>query len=194
LNRLQPYVHKAMTIKYLFMAIPAIIIVVNFFMVNRLPEVQYLSIVALCVYAFLFVVYRFRTSFTSGLNNIVTSPINGKVVDIQTVTTGVILTIKKPYFAPCELVTCTSSDIPKALNVEAEQVSWQATGYTSQRHVKVFISQTINEQGILVGLAPGAVIMEVFIPATYAVQVAVGNEVRAGQTALAGIASETQEA
>jgi len=201
MNRKQPYVNKAMMYKYSFMAIPAIMIVVNFFMVNRMPELQYLSIVALCVYAFLFMVYRFRTVYAVASSNNVTSPINGKVANIQTVGNGVILTIKKPYFAPCEIVTCTASDIPNKLEIDSAQVSWQVTGYasrvtghTSRRYVKVFITQTITEQGILVGIAPGPVTMEVFIPATFSVQVAVGGEVIAGQTTLASIASDTQEA
>jgi len=201
MTRNQPYVNKAMMYKYSFMAIPAMIIVVNFFMVNRMPKLQYLSIVALCVYAFLFMFYRFRTVYAEPSSDIVTSPINGKVSNVQAVADGAIVTIKKPYFAPCEIVTCTASDIPNKLEIDSAQVSWQVTGYTSRgtghtsrRYVKVFIAQTIAEQGILVGMAPGSVTMEVFIPATFSVQVVVGEEIIAGQTTLASIASDSEEA
>jgi len=182
----QPYLRKAQMYKYIFIVIPAGIIVVNFFLVSRFDELKYLSIFAMLVYLFLLAVYKVNTQFEDISDDVVSSPINAKITHIETVENGTIITLKKSYFSPCEIVTCTSSDIVNKPDTSGEQVSWFFTQKTARRYVQIFAKEDIDEQGILVGITPGSATMTVFIPTKYDLQVTVGDAVFAGRTVLAG--------
>ena len=180
---------KAQKAKYKYLALPALIIIINFFLKNQFESVKYLSILALIVYGIILILFRFRRTYPKHDENNVIAPINGKIIHKKCLPTGCILTIQKPAFASSEIVTCTKTDIPKVLEMDKKQVSWQIEGSKAL----IFIDEPVSFQTALIGLAPGPAICEVFIPSIYNLLVEEGNSVEAGLSIIAEKTESTSE-
>ena len=179
---------KASRAKYKYLAIPSIIIVLNFVLAALCPLLfkQYISIGALAVYFFLLGVFRHKKEFPKHEQDVVIAPMNGKIVQIKTTEQGSIVTIKKPFFDSCEFVTATKQDIPMSLDTESSQVSW--TVECSSK--KIFINETVDYQAVLIGIVPGNAICHLFVPKRYDLDVSEGGVVEAGHSEIGVLASE----
>jgi hypothetical protein len=182
-------VSKAQFYKYKVLSIPAIIIVINFFFVSHVEQLKYVSFLALALYFFCLYLYRISRTYVKPQDNCVIAPIQGTITQIDETSHGHIITIKKPFFAPCEFFTTTDSDIPNELHAESENVSWQIEGISTDifRSVfcRIFIDETVDYQGVLVGVIPGSATCEVCIPHAYTLTAEVGSELHAGLSVLA---------
>jgi hypothetical protein len=181
----------AQKLKYKFLLMPGAIIVVNFLLARNYPDLKlkYLSILALLLYIFVLVIFRFQRAFAPEDEDMVTAPINGVITKIDTGDSGSILYIKKGFFASSELVTCTLTDIPNEIDPDQPFVSWIIPDfYTSSftRNLgRIFIESTFNHQRSLVGLVPGIANCELFIPDKYEIVAKVGTKIIAGVTPVA---------
>ena len=172
---------KAQFYKYKFLSIPAVIIVISFFLRDIHSAAKYLSLLALALYFFIFIIFRFKRNFSLPEINEVLSPINGRIIDIETVENGSIIMIKKPFFASAEIVTCTSADKINTLDMQQTQISWRI----SNRFAKIFHESDVNYQAALIGLSPGSAICALFIPSKYEILVNTKNHLEAGETVVA---------
>ena len=176
---------KANRVKYKYLALPTIIILLNFIFSFVLPALsfKYTSLFALIIYFIILIVFRFRRDFAETNDNVVFAPITGKITNIKTLETGHIVTIKKSFFATCEVVTCTKNDIPDIMPQDTtnNQVSWHIN--CANKHI--FINETVKYQAVLVGVAPGNATCDVFIPNDYELDIEVDGKVDAGLSELA---------
>ena len=183
---------KAQKAKYTILIYPAIVIIICFFLSTMgitNDFIKYLSALALLCWLFILVLFRYKRFYPSHDNSEVIAPINGKLISIKHIPNGCILTIRKSFFSSSEIVTCSNSDIPKTLEMDTQQISWDVQGI----YVKIFINETINFQSILVGLAVGPAICEVFIPAKYKVLIDETSSISAGETVIAKLEDSQQE-
>ena len=181
---------RANRIKYRYLVWPGIVIVINFILSITYPSLftKYVSILALVFYFLILFIFRFKRNYPKYETDVVVSPINGKIVHIKTLDEGYVVSIKKPFFASCEFVTCTRNDFPKVLITEKPQVSWKI----ESQHKYIFIDETVEYQAVLVGIVPGTALCEVFIPNIYKINAVEGSVLEAGFSEL-GVKIENYE-
>ena len=175
---------KAQRYKYKYLAIPAGIVIVSFFLKSISEDAKWASLLGLVVYALVLIVFRFKGRFGEADEGEVLAPINGKVLSINEVEKGCVVTIQKLFFGSSEIVTCTKSDVLNKIDMESERVCWKV----ECANMKVFTDAVdVNYQAVLVGLAPGTAVCEVFVPKQYNLIVNEGDVIEAGMTVLAEI-------
>ena len=174
---------KANRVKYKFLIIPIIVIIINFVitLLNEDSNSGLGSIIALLFYFFILYTFRFKKVFSEPDEQIAFAPVNGLIANIVEKETGTILTIDKQFFAPCELVTSTNNDIINSLDTDSSQVSWKVEGPNKY----IFIDETIEHQAAMIGILPGNAVCEIFIPNEYEIKIDKGTKVEAGFTELA---------
>jgi len=180
---------KAQVFKYKYLAVPGAVIIVSFFIRGLFEHLRWIPIIALVVYFLLLLLFRFRRVYPDHYEGTVIAPINGKVVDVEPIATGNILTIQKPFFESSEITTCTKTDIINKFDTEGEQVSWQI----ECANAKVFYEGNADYQAVLIGIAAGNAKCKVFIPVKYDLLVKEGSAVDAGITIIAGDSEEEIE-
>jgi len=115
----------------------------------------------------------------------IAAPINGKVTALDFIEKGVIVIIEKPFFASSEIVTCTKNDLINQVDIEQDRVSWKI----ECANFKVFYDGIARYQAVLVGVATGNAVCEMFVPIGYDMTVEVGQKVEAGMTVI-GVLNE----
>ena len=172
---------KAQRFKYKYLAVPAVVIIFSFFTSNLFADSRWASLVALAGYFALLYIFRFNRTFSEHEESEVTSPVNGKVTNVEVVSDGAVLTIRKPFFASSEIVTCTKNDLINEIDKEQERVCWKVEGANS----KVFYTGIVRYHAVLIGVAAGNAVCEMFVPAMYGLTVEVGQKVEAGMSVIA---------
>ena len=172
---------KAQRFKYKYLALPAGIIILSFLISNLIADSRWVSLVALAFYFVLLYIFRFNRTFGEHEESEVCAPVNGKIVSIKVVSEGAKLTIKKPFFASSEVVTCTKNDLINEIDSEQKRVSWMIECANS----KVFYTGIVRYQATLIGVVAGNAVCEVFAPAVYGLKVEIGEKVVAGMSVIA---------
>jgi len=186
--------NKAQYYKYKMLAFPGAMIIINFLIKDWVFErfgfqIQYLSVVFLLLYFFILYIYRVSRTYVKPVDDCVLAPMSGVVKKIDRTPHGWIVTIKKPFFSSCEFMTATATDIPNELDIESEHVSWQIvdihTGLCRSVFSRIFIDETIDYQGVLVGVVPGNAVCELFIPSSYTLTIDVDSDISTGLSIIA---------
>ena len=172
---------KAQRFKYKYLALPAGIIILSFFISNLFADSRWVSLFALAIYFVLLYIFRFNRTFGEHEEGEVCAPMNGSIVDIEAVSEGVLLKIQKPFFASSEVVTCTKNDLINEIDRGQERVCWKLECANS----KVFYTGIVRYQAVLIGVAAGNAICEMFVPSVYGLNVEVGEKVVAGMSVIA---------
>ena len=93
----------------------------------------------------------------------------------------------KNFFSSSEIVTCSDNDIPNKIQIEKQQVSWEIHG----NFINIFIDDSIKYQSVLIGLAVGYAVCEVFIPMKFKIQLEENEYVSAGESIIAKLENLT---
>ncbi|MCL1827420.1 MAG: hypothetical protein FWG20_05195 [Candidatus Cloacimonetes bacterium] len=174
--------------KYKYLIIPALSIVLCFFLRDAFTGSQFLSVFSLMLYFYFFYAVRFHRNFSPPNASEVYAPINGKITAISSTEKGTIITIQKPVHAAAEVVTCTATDKINEL-AENDRVSWKI----NSSHLKIFYEGEVPFQAALIGMVAWSATAEVFIPSQYEVLVISGQNVEAGGTVLASGCSASND-
>jgi len=172
---------KAQRFKYKYLAVPAAIIILSFFASNLFADSRWVSLIALGFYFVLLYIFRFNRTFGEHDESEVAAPMNGEVVNMEVVSEGAVLKIRKPFFASSEVVTCTKNDLINEIDREQERISWKIECANS----KVFYTGIVRYHAVLIGVAAGNAVCEVFVPSMYKLSVEVGQKVEAGMSVIA---------
>lgn len=175
---------KAQKAKYKILAFPAVIIIICFVLSTQGVSnyiIKYISAVALIFWLFILVMYRYKRFYPTHDISEIIAPINGKIISKKCIPNGCILTIQKSFFASSEIVTCSDNDIPNKLQLEKQQVSWEIHG----NFINIFIDDSVKYHSVLIGLAVGHAVCEIFIPLKYKIQIEENEFVSAGESVIA---------
>ena len=193
---------KAHRTKYKYLAIPILVILINFALSlkNEALYIPAISIIAFAFFLFIMYLFRFKRSFSQPDDDVIFAPMNGKIVQIKPLLEGHVLTIKKPFLASSEFVTCSKCDAlggvatkDKAESLDIELLETQTNVFWKVKCAlaHIFINETIDHQAVLIGIVPGNAVCEVFLPQIYDLKVKEGSEVSAGFSELGNLKGKT---
>ncbi|MCK9328315.1 MAG: hypothetical protein PHY08_04385 [Candidatus Cloacimonetes bacterium] len=181
---------KAQKAKYKILAFPAIVIIICFIFSTQGVSnnvIKYISAIALLFWLFILVMFRYKRFYPTHDISEIVAPINGKIISKKCIPNGCILTIQKNFFSSSEIVTCSDNDIPNKIQIEKQQVSWEIHG----NFINIFIDDSIKYQSVLIGLAVGYAVCEVFIPMKFKIQLEENEYVSAGESIIAKLENLT---
>lgn len=176
------YINRIQKEKYKMLAVPMVIIVINFalnFFYN-IHFIKYLSAFAMLMY--LVVLYLYRISHPSiemNESNLL-APVNGKVKEIIKKEKNYQILIEKSWYESCEMRTMSNLDEIDQ-NEEGSQASFLVKGVWA----RVFSKRVPHLQGQLIGVAPAKCIALIRIPYNYELSISENDHVEAGVSILA---------
>lgn len=176
------YINRIQKEKYKMLAVPMVIIVINFalnFFYN-IHFIKYLSAFAMLMY--LVVLYLYRISHPSiemNESNLL-APVNGKVKEIIRKDKGYQILIVKSWYESCEMRTMSNLD-----EIDPSEETDHSSFIVKGVWTKIFSKKIPHLQGQLIGAAPAKCIAVVHIPYHYELSINENDHLESGVSILA---------
>lgn len=166
--------------KYKLLALPILIILIDFVIRIILPIeiVKYISAFALIIFIFVHLMFRMNRPDTEINESNLLAPINGKIKDIKKLENSYQIIIDKSFLMPSEIRTMCNLD---SFELDETMPSFSVKGMWA----KLYSEKTPHPQGQLIGIAPGKALAIINIPLSYELSVNVSNNINAGMTIMA---------
>ena len=158
--------------------IPPIFIIISGFLIYtflKIEPAKYLSLAGLLLYAFISMQYHCRKNVPPRDENVILSPVNGKVIKVDQEQQVVI--IKKNIFNP--------ADVRRPSDNPIITFSIFSTKF-------VMLDHQTRLAGKLIGIMPGSALCNCLIPDDYSFKIKIKQKVISGETILAQL-SETND-
>lgn len=185
-------------IKYRKALIPLIIVIGAFFiqMSSGNPNLRYLSLLGLIYYLFLLLIFRVNRYPVEPDDTTVLSPVNGKVIKIESDESGEIIFINKNFLQAADIRFSTGDERPDHIvvtetnteTVKRNELSFtdnkNLTGWTLKGNSIFFFPGTPVQQGVLTGIIPGNALCVYRLTPKITLRVKTSDKVEAGITVL----------
>ncbi|HOD52958.1 MAG TPA: hypothetical protein PKJ08_00385 [Candidatus Cloacimonadota bacterium] len=176
------FINRIQKEKYKMLAIPIIVIVINFAvkMFIGVDFVKYISAVAMALYLIILWLYRLSHPNIEINESNLLAPVNGKILEIKKIEDGFQLIILKNWFQSSEIRTMSNLDLINEIE-KTDQACFMVKGVWS----KIFTEKNPHLQGQLIGVAPGKCMAYINIPDTYEISARLNDQLEAGVSILA---------